>query len=434
MNSDLPKGTRRVGNLVDFNADTPSVSVTLERDEKGISVTVPWRGRDDYYSSWFMGEHTRRPELAVWPPMPKNLLFWDSHGSVLLVDCWARGYHTNFSTGAGRVWARYAVAGVNDDIDYSIVNGVRSEVTGLREWLGVESFEEDFDFKTGVLTITAASGEPIQVNSLLSFRPSWDITRDGHESTTIKNIVFCESRSSDPSSWEDLMGTHRGMRDLLVLSRWVAETCTILQAQHDADPLKTLDGAEHGEQWRTVIEPQSDPSPSRPRERLTHLVQYADLGPEGIALWLALRDQFQRALDPVISDRFISGVGPVTHMAQVGPGLEALGFLIMQTKDGMNASEANRKPLRARLDRILREIEDVVPFDGSAWAAGMTEAYNGIKHANRDLPTELELLNRWRESILVVRIWVARELGVKAEAIRSRLERDPQTKPYVPRA
>lgn len=84
MDNDLPKGTRRVGNLVDFNADTPSVSVTLERDEKGISVTVPWGGRDDYYSSWFMGEHTRRPELAVWPPMPKNLLFWDSHGSVLL--------------------------------------------------------------------------------------------------------------------------------------------------------------------------------------------------------------------------------------------------------------------------------------------------------------------------------------------------------------
>lgn len=321
--------------------------------------------------------------------------------------------------------------GVNDDIDYSVVNGVRSEVTGLREWLGVESFEEDFDFESRVLTIKAASGEPIEVNSLLSLRPSWDISRDGHESTTIKNIVFCESRSSDPSSWEDLMGTHRGMRDLLVLSRWVAETCTILQAQHDADPLKTLDGAEHGEQWRTVIEPQSDPSSSRPRGRRPHLVEYADLGPNGIALWLSLRDRFQRALDPIISDRFISEVSPVTHMAQVGPGLEALGFLIMQTKDGMSAAEANRKPLRARLDRILREIDDVVPFDGSDWAAGMAEAYNGIKHANRDLPTELELLNRWRESVLAVRVWVARELGVKVEDIRSRLERDPQTTPYV---
>ncbi|MGO4586813.1 HEPN domain-containing protein [Arthrobacter sp. 2RAF6] len=433
MDNDLPKGTRRVGNLVDFNADTPPVSVTLERDEEGISVTVPWGGSDDYYSSWFMGEHTRRPELGVWPPMPKKLLFWDSHGSVLLVDCWARGYHTNFSTGSGRVWARYAVVGVNDNIDYSVVNGVRSEVTGLREWLGVESVEEDFDFESRVLTIKASSGEPIEITSLLRFRPSWDVTHDGHESTTIKNVVFCESRSSDPSSWKDLMETHRGMRDLLVVSRWVAVTCTILQAQHDADPLKTLDGAEHGEQWRTVIEPHSDPSSSRPTGWRPHLVEYADLGPNGIALWLSLRDRFQRALDPIISDRFINEVSPVTHMAQVGPGLEALGFLIMQTKDGMSASEANRKPLRARLDRILREIDDVVPFDGSDWAAGMTEAYNGIKHANRDLPTELELLNRWRESVLAVRAWVALELGVKAEVIRSRLERDPQTTPYVAR-
>ncbi|MDQ0278780.1 hypothetical protein QO003_003083 [Arthrobacter silviterrae] len=433
MDNDLLKGTRRVGNLVDFNANTPPVSATLVREDEGISLTVPWSGSDDYYSSWFMGEHTRRPELAVWPPMPKRLLFQDSHGSVLLVDCWARGFHTNFSTGTGRVWARYAVLGVDGDIDYSVVNGVRSEVTGLREWLGVESFKEDYDFESRVLTIKAVSSEPIEVSSLLKFRPSWDVTRDGHESTTIKNLVFCESRSSDPSSWKDLMGAHWGIRDLLVVSRWVQETCTILQAQHADDPLKTMDGAEHGEQWRTVIEPHSDPSPSPPTGQRPHLVEYSDLGPNGIALWLSLRERFQRALDPIISDRFISKVGAITHMAQVGPGLEALGFLIMQTKDGMSASEANRKPLRARLDRILREIEDVVPFDGSDWAAGMTEAYNGIKHANRDLPTELELLNRWRESVLAVRIWVARELRVKAEDIRSRLERDPQTTPYVTR-
>lgn len=434
MDNDLPKGTRRVGNLVDFNADTPPVSVTLERDDEGIRITVPWSGSDDYYSSWFMGEHTRRPELAVWPPMPKKLLFYDSHGSVLLIDCWARGYHTNLSTGSGRVWARYAILGVEDDIDYSVANGVRSEITGLREWLGVESVAEDFDFDSGVLTIKASSGEPIEVNSLLSFRPSWDVTRDGHESTTIKNVVFCESRSNDPSSWKGLMGTHLGIRDLLVVSRWAAETCTIFQAQHDADPLKTLDGAEHGEQWRTVVAPHSDPSSPRSREQHPHLVEYADLGPKGIVQWLSLRDQFQRALDPIISDRFIGKVGSVTHMAQVGPGLEALGFLIMQIKDGMSATEANRKPLRARLDRILREVGDVLPFDGSDWAAGTTEAYNGIKHANRDLPTELDVLNRWRESVLVVRGWVALELGVKAEDVLSRLERDPQSTPYVARA
>ena len=69
-----------------------------------------------------------------------------------------------------------------------------------------------------------------------------------------------------------------------------------------------------------------------------------------------------------------------------------------------------------------------------AWAKEMTRAYNGIKHANRDLPEELDLLNRWMESVVVVRAWVARELGVQPEAVKRRLELDPNAARFRARA
>lgn len=134
----------------------------------------------------------------------------------------------------------------------------------------------------------------------------------------------------------------------------------------------------------------------------------------------------------MISDRFLDKVGPVTHLAQVGPGIEALGYLLFR-RDKMPNAQAKNSQLKDRLDRILLDVKDALPFDGDDWVSGTVSAYNGIKHANRKLPSELELLNRWRESVLVVRAWVACELGVEHELVKQRLDRDPQNNPYVAR-
>ncbi|WP_177191246.1 hypothetical protein [Flavimobilis marinus] len=43
----------------------------------------------------------------------------------------------------------------------------------------------------------------------------------------------------------------------------------------------------------------------------------------------------------------------------------------------------------------------------------------------------MDLANRWRESVLVFRIWLALELGVEPDALKARVERDRQIHPYV---
>ncbi|KQM57517.1 hypothetical protein ASE64_15260 [Agreia sp. Leaf210] len=366
--------------------------------------------------------------------MPKQLLFDDSHGTVLLVDCWARGFHTNLSSGSGRVWAKYAIPGIQENTDFLQINGARSLVSGLHEWLGKRSIETDVDRESRALTVTAKSGSPVLVNSTLSLQPTWGIDHaSNNESITVTDLVYCVSRSADPVDWTDLTRTHLGLRDLLVLSRWIAESSTVEGALKLDDPLKTLDGTEHGEQWRSVTAIQDRPELMRPAGYRPHLIEFDDIGANGIDAWLKLREDFSRALDPVISDRFLDRVGPVTHMAQIGPGLEALGYLLL-LRDNIPNAQAKNSPLRVRLIRILQDVAGSLPFDETEWIEGTVSAYNGIKHANRKLPSELELLNRWRESVLVIRAWVALELGLTPEVVKSRLSRDPQSSPYVARS
>ena len=117
MSNELTTGTRRTGNLIDFDPDTPHVHVTLERSADGISLTIPWSGEDSPYSAWFDGDgswrRTRNVSGSSPTSLPKRLLFHDSHGSVMLIGCWARGFHATVGgPGSGTVWARAAILGV----------------------------------------------------------------------------------------------------------------------------------------------------------------------------------------------------------------------------------------------------------------------------------------------------------------------------------
>jgi len=432
--NELKRGTRRTGDLIDFDSSTPDVKVTLELSDQGIGLEVPWSGHDDHYASWFLRDVLQGTGLAA-KTVPKLLLFNDSHGSVLLVNCWPRGFHTNYFTGTGKVWASHAVLGVNREIDFLKVNGLRSEVSGLREWLQVRSISNDFDISTRALNVVAKAASSIEISPNLSFTPMWLEERpDGMESILIRDFVTCQSRSTKPLPWDELIEQHHGVRDLLVFARWRRETCTVTHVTRDDDPLMTLDGAEHGEQWRAVVSARDEAPPSPTHGSVHELFGYVEIGGAvGVQRWLELREEFARALDPIVTDRYFKNVPAVTHLAQVGPALEALGYLLFKNRDGRTKNVAKATSLQSRLDRIVAAVDGALPFDGPEWAKGMTRAYNAIKHANRVLPSELDLVNRWQESTVVVRAWVAVELGIQPAVVKRRLELDPSAGKFTSR-
>jgi len=437
MPNTLDIGAPRSGDLVDFDA-TPEVKVSLERTDKRIGLTVAWSTPDSPYAAWYLGEEVApglRMGGQVPKPAPSRLLFYDSHGTVLLLGCWARGYHAAISgPGSGRIWASFAVPGVRENIDFERVNGLRTEISGLREWLGISSWARREDYKTRVIelksefpaSITAGTFEGLDIN----FGPARNLTKvkDDPDKQVVHDLIWCQTRSSGRLDWEEHLTVHRAIRDLLVLSRWHGESVVFNYAMRTDDPLTTMDGKTHGEQWRAVIVAE-DTKATPPSGRREHLIRYGELGTQGLLRWLTLREEFGRALDPVISSIDLKSATPHTLLAHTGPGLEALGYLLF-VRDGKTSGQASGMSLRARLERILADLGDCLPFDGPAWVDELVRDYNGLKHANRAAPDQVDVLNSWLRSVLVVRAWMALELGVPAEGIKSRLQQDPENKTY----
>ena len=437
MPNTVDVGARRSGDLVDFDT-TPEVKVTLERTEKRIGLTVAWSTSDSPYAAWFLGKEVM-PGLRVGgqtpTATPSRLVFYDSHGSVLLLGCWARGYHSALGgPGSGHVWASFAVLDVYQNIDFEKVNGLRTEISGLREWLGISSWAKHEDYRARIIELKSEFPDPIAAGTYggvdLSFTPARNLTQVDKDSDkqVIHDLVWCQTRSSSLMGWGQHLTVHRAVRDLLVLSRWHGESEVFNYVMRSDDPLLTMDGKSHGEQWRAVVVA-DDAKAMPPGDQREHLIRYSELGEAGLLKWLALREEFGRALDPVISSIDLTSATPHTLLAHTGPGLEALGYLLF-IHDGKTNKQASGKSLRARLERILAELGDSLPFDGPTWVDELTRDYNGLKHANRAAPDEVDVLNSWLRSILVVRAWVALELGVPTDEVKSRLQRDPENMSY----
>ena len=439
MPNELRKGKRRVGDFIDFDPDTPEVKVALERSSRGISLELSWADSSSTYAQWFLKGSgiIQIPAPAAHAPVPERVLFVDSHGYVLLLGCRAFGFHSNLlGPGSGKLWAELAVLGVRENLPFENPHGLQTRISGLREWLGVNSWRPDVSESGGTrtATLTSLSSRAIEIKlgsgTTVALRPGWRLTPDRTKDRYIAHdLLTCETRTISATSWREHLRIHRGLRDLLVVSRWNRETLSLVGILREDDPLRTMDGRTHGEQWREVVTPnRKEPRP--PAGFRPHLIEYGDLSENGIAGWLALRDEFARALDPVISSIELKSASPATLLAHTGPGLEALGYLLM-VRDGVTESEAARANLRARFARILAQVGPCLPFDGEAWAGNTILAYNGLKHANRAAPEEVDLINAWRESVLVVRAWVALELGVDSVLLTERLRQDPQRHPYT---
>lgn len=440
MPNTLDVGSPRSGDLVDFDT-AQEIKATLERTEKRIGLTVAWSTPDSPYAAWYLGEEVM-PGLRMGGQAPKHapsrLMFSDSHGTVLLLGCWARGYHTSIGgPGSGHVWASFAVLDVRKKIDFENVNGLRTEISGLREWLGVSSWKSHEDYKTRIIELKSQFPDTLAAGAYggfeVAFLPARNLTKanDDPDKQVIHDLVWCQTRSSIPVGWEQHLTVHRAIRDLLVLSRWNGESVVFRYAMRSDDPLTTMDGQNHGEQWRTVVVA-DDAKATPPGDRRQHLIRYGELGTTGLLKWMALREEFGRALDPVISSIDLKSATPHTLLAHTGPGLEALGYLLF-VRDGKSSKQANNMRLRARLERLLADVADSLPFDGPTWADELTRDYNGLKHANRAAPDDIDVINSWLRSVLVIRAWIALELGVSADEIKSRLNQDPENKTYESR-
>jgi hypothetical protein len=440
MPNQLIVGKPRYGSLSTGNADTSEVSATLERTSEGIFLSLTFsHDESPEYAQWFTPNYFGIAAITAEktrprPSVPAALFFHDSYGAVALVGCRNAGYHTNHRIGSGRVYVGAAVLAAPSTA-HAKVMGMRSEVSGLRAWLGTSAISQTRNFdKTGRFKsaeIQVVIPEVIDVpDSELVLRPAINRTpRDG--ALLIEDIVWVEHKTEEESYWRQHQVAMRAVRDLLAVSRWRDESLIPVSVARTEDSIEgDTPESERQQWWREVVD-SSAPEPKEETRRLEHLILWEDLGPEGLARWIKLRDDFARTVDPAVSSIYLEGVTVEVQLTQIAISLEALGYLLFMRKDGASETNAGGISFQRRLNRILQEVPGLLPFVDATWSQRMADTYNSVKHANRDLPQMVDVANSWREGALLFRTWIANELGVERDKLRERIARDPQIHPYL---
>jgi len=180
------------------------------------------------------------------------------------------------------------------------------------------------------------------------------------------------------------------------------------------------------------------------------LFWYDNIGARGVKHWLRLREEYTDAFDPFLSILRSDDPWNDTNVVQIGIVLEKLGYLIdIKKNEGEHLNGQDQLSFMKALQVILDDMP-VTPFVGDdesenevhenelsvddtsdAWKRNIRAAYMGLKHADRTMPDSLDLINALRKSILVVRFWVAHQLGVHENVLKEGRKYDPLSKPFI---
>ncbi|WP_129787738.1 HEPN domain-containing protein [Promicromonospora panici] len=432
----LEPGASRLGNLYDEDPDTPQPRALLEHADDAPRLSVFWDEHGASVEKWFSG-HVRwgdDPDRTKFRyDVPKYLHFRDHYGDVALVGCRSGRSDSELVSGMGRgyIHPTYTVLDRMKAADYERPYGLRSTMSGLRDWVGVQSIHQGQTVKAdGLISAVSYALEsppdiPVTDVEGLVLVPSWGVRFEEPDTTLLDERMYIQTWFSEQRTWDDHLVLHRAVRDLISLSRWRAEQITGLLARADAN---TAERAED-RPWSPTLAP-GVIRPAPESTRWQHLISYDDVGVGGIAAWLRLRDAYHRAIDPVMSSLYLDT--PVeSRVSQVGIGLEALGYLLAIDREGKSKRVAKDMTYTDRFTLVAGPLDEVLPFDTATWAEEFANAYNAVKHVNRDLPDVIDMLNLWRESTLVFRVWAAAELGVDMKVLAQRVEADHQIHPFV---
>lgn len=418
MELDLEVNDLRLGSAGTVRT-TARNSAVLQRTDAGIILTVAWEDRSS------------PPEWLRKSRIEETLVFADSRGHATLLGCRISQLTSAAfkKRGSATIRVERVVLDAPLDGSYAEINAVRSRIPGLRSWAGITSWTQTLTAQgDGAHTVSLTSKQPSSISLGseegidLDLVPAWSMSAISSmtEEATVKDIVWCESRSVSVKSWKDHLEQHRALRDLIALSRWNRENLTPARVMRDDSTSESLSGETHPAEWLPVVDSRTDIE-EKPPWYAAHLLPLGDLGATGVRSWMDLRRDFPRALDPLISSIEIQTTSrPVTLLAHTGPGIEALGYYLL-IEDNLSKKLAKSATLTDRMDRILADLDDSLPFSDSNWSQDVADTYNGIKHANRVEPNPLDIMNAWREITIVMRAWVAIRLGVPTPDVKSRL-------------
>ena len=456
--NELIVGEPRLGWLIDGNPKTPETAAMLRDTGSIIELRIPLQGilrEDGPYARWWssLTMHADDPEQTKYSyTPPRVMLFHDDCGVVALVGCRAGGAHKSLGAGYGVIVANYAVLG-GRSLKYDKINGMRSDIPAMAAWTGISSMavkpNNDAEGLLEAVQVELKRLPPVSISRTLNLviHPLWDASQR-HADFSTRERIMLETKVKDARSWEEHLKVHGAVWDLVSIAAWKPFSVARLEVCRSDDLSRTSRGMT--ERWSRVVThrlPQYSDDDSR---KLSFLFWYDNIGARGVNRWLRLRKTYAAALDPFLSILRSDEPWSNANVVQIGIVLEKLGYLIdCKKNDGANRNGRNQLSFNDALQVILDDMP-VTPFTGDniasddmpdnesstgntgdAWKHNIRAAYMGLKHADRTMPDSLDLINALRKSILVVRFWVAHQLGVHKNVLTEGRKYDPLSKPFI---
>ena len=429
--NELIVGEPRLGWLIDGNPKTPETAVMLQDTGSVIELRIPLQGmlrEDGLYTRWWSSltmyaDDPERTKYSYTPP--RVMLFHDNRGYAALVGCRAGGAHRALNAGYGVVVANYAVLGGRSS-KYDKINGMRSDIPAMAAWTGITSMavkpNNDAEGLLETVQVELKRLAPVSVSRTLNLaiHPLWEATQP-RTAFSARERVMLGTKVKDARSWEEHLMVHGAVWDLVSIAAWRPFTVARLEVCRGDDLVRTSRGMT--ERWSQVATHRLPQYSDDDKRSLSFLFWYDNIGARGVKHWLRLREEYV---------------------------LEKLGYLIDTNKnEGANRNGRNQLSFNDALQVILDDMP-VTPFTGDntasddmpddessagntsdAWKANIRAAYMGLKHADCELPDSLDLINALRKSILVVRFWIAHQLGVHENVLKEGRKYDPLSKKFI---
>lgn len=363
--------------------------------------------------------------------LPQVVWFADDSGHLCLIGPHRSSSTLGSSFGVDRGTAsfRFAVVSGQRGHSYLRINGMRTHLQGLDEWIPLSAVSHEREIKeiSGHRDVIRLEAQPsVRVGRRLnaSIENWYSFTIHPYPGqSAISDQVHLRTDVSSPRPWDDHLQVHNGLRQLLMVAGWQRYGFTDVEVQRRSDPETVLSGDAIGDRWARVYTYSLERPTDTTRSRF--LFRFEDIGEPGISRWLALREDFGRGVAGMIHSIGRTGSALETTFSEAAAAMEHIGHGIAVEK-----RESPGQQIRVHLRRITSELVANIGFDPDDWVLRFADAYRSVKHPDHDDPEPLELLNLLRETRLVFRAWVATRLGLNRSALESRIKSDSLSRPY----
>lgn len=373
-------------------------------------------------------------ELNSHPPLPSPLIARDGGGWLTLVE--GRSAGLSMSTMAHseqKLFYRAAIATGGEGADYTELNGMEAEVEGLARWAKISTVATEMHFDDeshGPLVSLSAKnqpvhrlGGPLDVHLATSFRHQ-PYPDDGN--FTIVDRLTVRTLTSRRRAWSSHAEQHRMIQDLMCLV--YSHPCTLeLKSVMRRDDQPHYKGKKGVWWWPDAHEPHLGRSSGSKKslDKREPLFYLDETDGKRLNAWLTQSHSWSRPTWIAVTTLFQSNSTVEARLLQVGVALEALGYAIWRQSHPTASRTPTYPDLLKHVTRRVG-ISSTTIFGGSGrpdrWVRSFNEAFKGAKHADKPLVPTLLAHERAEQGFLLIRCWLALELGVPRTLIRERLD------------